>query len=387
MSDARPPLPHLTWSWLPFNELSLEELYELLALRQEVFVVGQRCVYVDSDGVDQRAYHLFGRDEGGRIVAYLRAYQTEADVAREVWHIGRVLVSEARRGEGLGQALMREGVRRLALLGAQGVELSAQAYLERFYCELGFEVCGEGFDEVGIPHLPMRLAEPPLTHALRDISHVIFDLDGTLIDSSYDYATCFEQLALEWGRPAPSSERIRGLMYAGLLPQLAEALGPLEGEELERAVARFRELCIDLPLTHTQLYPGALALLDQLAEHGVRISVCTNRPQDLAELVLKELGIADRFELIVGGDAGHERKPSPEMLLYLIERLGLRPEQGLMVGDSEVDVLAARAAGLACAAVTWGYTQQEALTQARPALLLNRPHDLQLKITALSGEH
>ena len=383
MSDARAPSPQLQWSWLTFGELSLEALYELLALRQEVFVVGQRCVYVDSDGVDQGAYHLCGRDEGGHLVAYLRAYQTEGDRGREGWHIGRVLVSEARRGEGVGQALMREGVRRLALTGARGVGLSAQAYLERFYCELGFEVCGEGFDEVGIPHLPMRLAEPPLTHALRDISHVIFDLDGTLIDSSYDYATCFEQLALEWGCPAPSSERIRGLMYAGLLPQLAEALGPLEGEELERAVERFRELCIDLPLTHTQLYPGALALLDQLAERGVKLSVCTNRPQDLAELVLKELGIAERFELIVGGDAGHERKPSPEMLLFLMERLGVRPEQGVMVGDSEVDVQAARAAGLACAAVSWGYTKVEALTQARPTLLLNHPHEL---LTALSAE-
>lgn len=364
------------WTFQRFEELSRAELYALLALRQEVFIVGQSCLYLDADGLDLQALHLCGYDSSGALCAYLRAFPSSEAAT---WKVGRVLVRASRRGEGLGKALMGEALKRLSARGVEVIKLSAQAYLERFYLELGFERCGAAFDDVGIPHLPMRRALKPLA-SLSNVKHVIFDLDGTLIDSSYDYSLCFEQLAREWGRPRPSSERVRALMFAGLLPQLEESLGELSADELERAVERFREICVAHPLTHTQLYPGALALLDTLSARGYMLSVCTNRPRDLAEQTLEALGLLERFALVVGGDDGLERKPSPEMLEHIKAHVALRSDQLLMVGDSVVDVEAAAASGLACAAVTWGYTPSSKLETSSPALLLAHPHQL---LTAL----
>jgi len=369
----------LRWELKGMDELSKRQLYALLALRQEVFVIGQSCLYVDADGLDLDALHLCGYDERGLLCAYLRAFPSR-EAPESLWKVGRVLVREERRGEGLGQALMHEIIERLRARGIRELKLNAQSYLERFYRELGFERCGPDFDEVGIPHLPMKMSLGSV--ALGAVAHVIFDLDGTLIDSSYDYALCFEQLALEWGRARPPAEEIRALMFAGLAPQLELSLGALSAEDYERAVERFREICVAHPLTHTQLYPGVIALLDALEGRGYRLSVCTNRPRDLAEQVLEELGLRGRFEHVMGGDDGLERKPSPEMLDELKRRSAEPSEALLMIGDSVVDIEAAHASGLRSAAVTWGYTQTQQLIEARPSALLTHPHEL---LEALNG--
>lgn len=365
---------HLDWVFLPFDQLSTSTLYEILALRQEVFVVGQSCLYLDADGVDQSALHLCGYNRSKQLCAYLRAFPSTED-PEEIWKVGRVLVRSNHRGKGLGKALMTEIQSRLRARGITTLKLSAQAYLERFYQDLGFTICGSLFDDVGIPHVPMRTELTPYA-SLEQVTHIAFDLDGTLIDSSYDYALCFEQLALEWGRPRPSSERIRSLMFAGLLPQLKESLGELTPEETIQAVERFRAICIAQPLSHTQFYPGTLALLEALKDRGIKLCVCTNRPHDLAEQVLGELGILNEFELVVGGDHGLERKPSPDMIDHIKFKLKLSNEQLCMVGDSLVDLEASHASGIVCAAVTWGYTKATILEQAQPTLLLNHPKQL-----------
>jgi ElaA protein len=147
----------LHWHWKPFHALTLEELYQVLALRQQVFVVEQRSLYLDADGHDAQAWHLLGvaPGEGVRpLEAYLRAFAPGAKYAEA--SLGRVVVSPAWRGRGLGRALMREGLAWLAQHhpGAP-VRLSAQLYLKRFYEELGFRGEGDVYDEDGIPHLQM----------------------------------------------------------------------------------------------------------------------------------------------------------------------------------------------------------------------------------------
>lgn len=131
-------------------------LYRVLALRSEVFVVEQTCAYLDADGRDVDAWHLLGWD-GDALAAYLRVFfPTALDPAA---HIGRVVVPPTHRGRGLGRAAMREAIRRIeAVLGPVPIALSAQAHLRSFYGALGFEVDGPGYDEDGIPHLPMRRA-------------------------------------------------------------------------------------------------------------------------------------------------------------------------------------------------------------------------------------
>lgn len=138
--------------WTPFARLGTTELYEVLRLRAEVFVVEQACAYQDLDGLDADAHHLLAQDEHG-LVAYLRAFPPSPDDAV----IGRVIVHPRARGAGAGRWLMIEGQRLVhATWGQCGIRLSAQAHLERFYGSLGYRRAGAGYLEDGIPHLPMK---------------------------------------------------------------------------------------------------------------------------------------------------------------------------------------------------------------------------------------
>ncbi|HXH02094.1 MAG TPA: GNAT family N-acetyltransferase [Candidatus Competibacteraceae bacterium] len=143
----------LRWQFLPFDALDIHTLYELLALRQAVFVVEQECPYLDADGVDKLCHHLLGW-RCGRLVACLRVVPPEVKYAEP--SIGRVLTAPDERHSGLGRTLLAEGLRRTReLYPGQRVRISAQAYLQRFYKEFGFRVVSEPYDEDGIPHIEM----------------------------------------------------------------------------------------------------------------------------------------------------------------------------------------------------------------------------------------
>ena len=151
----------MDWQWLPFNELSLTELYTILRLRQEVFVVEQSCPYLDADGDDPICHHLLGRGLDGGLDAYLRAYPPGGLAGHDEVVIGRVITAQRARRRGLGQELMLEGMARAsATWGPQPIYLGGQSYLKRFYNNLGFAVCGPGYLEDDIPHLPMRRPAP-----------------------------------------------------------------------------------------------------------------------------------------------------------------------------------------------------------------------------------
>jgi len=147
----------MQWQWSSFDALSLTDLYAVMRLRQEVFVVEQTCPYLDADGEDPVCHHLLGWQEGA-LVAYLRAFPPGGEVHPEAV-IGRVITAAPIRGQGMGRVLMVEGHRQIVQTwGAQPIWLSAQAHLARFYGSLGYAVCGPGYDEDGIPHVPMRRA-------------------------------------------------------------------------------------------------------------------------------------------------------------------------------------------------------------------------------------
>lgn len=147
----------MRWQVLPFSELTVAELYELLTLRQFVFVVEQTCPYLDCDGKDDRALHLLGRDGGGKLVAYARLFAPGASFAEAA--IGRVVTHPSVRRTGAGRALMREAIAQTHAAFGQGpIRIGAQRYLERFYGSLGFEIASAPYDEDGIPHVEMLLA-------------------------------------------------------------------------------------------------------------------------------------------------------------------------------------------------------------------------------------
>lgn len=139
-----------------FAGLSARALYDVMALRQRVFVVEQRCAYLDADGADLRATHLCGYDDAGALVAYARLFGPgEKGPGR--CSLGRVVTAPEVRGTGLGRALVAESLRRLdAAWGPRAcVVISAQAHLQRFYGEFGFEGVGDTYLEDDIPHRKM----------------------------------------------------------------------------------------------------------------------------------------------------------------------------------------------------------------------------------------
>ncbi len=149
----------LQWQFLRFEELSVHQLYALLQLRSEAFVVEQRCVYQDMDGGDLQAMHLLGSVDG-KILACGRCFSKDKPFEQGAQpieaSIGRVVTHARVRGQGAGHLLMREAVDRMhAHWGAVPIRISAQAHLQNFYAQHGFAVVGEPYIEDGIPHLGM----------------------------------------------------------------------------------------------------------------------------------------------------------------------------------------------------------------------------------------
>ncbi|MGX5914887.1 GNAT family N-acetyltransferase [Aliidiomarina sp. Khilg15.8] len=143
----------VTWQLKTFNELSLHQLYDLLALRQAVFVVEQDCPYQDADGADDQCQHLLGY-EGDTLVAYARLFVHPGD---EASRIGRVIIAEQARGRQLGRELMRQAMQIvLEQSNSKQIVIGAQQYLLGFYQSLGFINEGEEYLEDGIPHQDMR---------------------------------------------------------------------------------------------------------------------------------------------------------------------------------------------------------------------------------------
>lgn len=185
-----------------------------------------------------------------------------------------------------------------------------------------------------------------------------FDLDGTLLDTEADLGAALNHALALAGHPPVAAVEVRGLIGGGARKMLARALAredrlPAdEFDSLHAELLKFYEANIAV---HTRPYPGCEAMLDQLAARGVQLAVVTNKLEALAVCVLRELGFAERFYTIIGGDTlGPGRaKPAPDQLHEMIARGG--GGRAAYVGDTTYDTLAAKAAGLPCVAVSFGF--------------------------------
>lgn len=165
-SGAAPP-SQPGWLWSQFARLSPRDVYDLLSLRQRVFIVEQNCAYQDADGRDAGAWHLLGRRGGEKsggdaLIAYARVF--EPGVRYEEVSIGRIVTAPEVRGSGLGRLLLQEAMRRCDdLCPGQPIRIAAQRHLEKFYEEFGFTAASEPYDEDGILHIDMLSGErrPP----------------------------------------------------------------------------------------------------------------------------------------------------------------------------------------------------------------------------------
>lgn len=142
------------FEWKQFQELTIDELYAVIHLREKVFVVEQDCVYLDVDYKDQKAIHCLGW-EGEKLAAYCRFFE-KGDYMPEANSFGRVVTAPEFRGQGLGKKLVAEAISYISeYYSGEKIHISAQAYLEKFYEEFGFKTVGKGYLEDNIPHLAM----------------------------------------------------------------------------------------------------------------------------------------------------------------------------------------------------------------------------------------
>ena len=188
-----------------------------------------------------------------------------------------------------------------------------------------------------------------------------FDLDGTLLDTSQDLGAALNHALSLIGRPAVEAHVVRDLIGGGARQMLDKALSVTGGKEDIDAAALHRELIAYYQqhiAVYSRLYPGGAAMLDALAERGVKLAVVTNKLEVLARQLLDDLRFGDRFFTIIGGDTlGPGRaKPRPDLILEMIARADAGPgARAAFVGDTSFDTRAARAAGLPCVAVRFGY--------------------------------
>ena len=196
----------------------------------------------------------------------------------------------------------------------------------------------------------------------RPIRAVAFDLDGTLVDSAADLMHASNALLAELGRPPVDLPAVRSFIGDGA-PKLVERVQAATGgvptpEEAARSLQRFLSIYEADPSAHSALYPGVAETLEALATAGLRLGICTNKPMGATVRLLNDLGIAGHFAAVVGGDSYPTRKPSPEPVLGLLDRLEVWPNEAAFVGDNEHDVAAARAANIArVLLVPYGYAR------------------------------
>ena len=224
---------------------------------------------------------------------------------------------------------------------------------------------------------------------LGDIEAVLFDLDGTLVDSVPDLALAVDAMLADLGRPPAGEARVRRWVGNGAERLVKRALtGAMDGEppadELQRALPLFFEHYQRHLDRHSRLYPGVEECLRALQAHGLALGLVTNKPERFVAPLLDSLGIADCFAVTVGGDTLAEKKPHPAPLLHAARQLGVTPEATVMVGDSRNDVLAARRAGMAVVCVPYGYNHGEDIRLTSPDLVVEDLRELaeQLKTIA-----
>jgi phosphoglycolate phosphatase len=190
---------------------------------------------------------------------------------------------------------------------------------------------------------------------------IVFDLDGTLVDTAPDLIATLNVVFAREGLPPVDYATARNLIGGGARAMISrgiEAEGrSLKPAKVEQMFADFIAYYSDHIADHSQPFPGLIDALDTLAAKGHRFAVCTNKLEGLSVLLLEKLKLADRFEAICGQDTFKIQKPDPDILRRTIAAAGGSAEHAIMIGDSETDIRTARAAGIAVVAVDFGYSE------------------------------
>jgi phosphoglycolate phosphatase len=220
---------------------------------------------------------------------------------------------------------------------------------------------------------------PKLTERVRAAA---FDLDGTLIDTMGDLSAAVNLMLGMLGAKELPEPRVRALVGNGVdqlvLRALTESLGDRTTHSAQRsaALALFRRLYGQRLFKHSKVYPGVVQALRLLADAGIALCCITNKDSMFAEPLLQEAGLGGFFAFTLCADRAEDRKPSPNMLLAACSRLGIAPAEMLYVGDTSMDIAAARAAGCPVIAVSYGYGKDHSNAEVRADGFVDRLTDL-----------
>jgi phosphoglycolate phosphatase len=211
-------------------------------------------------------------------------------------------------------------------------------------------------------------------HALDDIKLVIFDLDGTLVDSEKDLALSVNAMRDRLGMAALTHELIASYVGQGVTVLVRRALGAEATDEaVEKGMAIFLNYYRLHMLDNTTMYPGVREMLEELREK--KLAVLTNKPVNFSREMLRRLGLAGLFSFVYGGNSFAQKKPDPVGVRRLMSDTGVRAQETLMVGDSDTDVLTGRNAGVWTCGVTYGFGAHT-LKDTPPDLILEDLRDL-----------
>jgi phosphoglycolate phosphatase len=189
------------------------------------------------------------------------------------------------------------------------------------------------------------------------VQAIIFDLDGTLVDSAEDLRAAVNRLFHTLDLRPIKADEIKAMIGDGVLKLVERALVAADADPAQKdtLLPRFLELYQASPATRTRCYPGVVETLKALRQKDFRLAVVTNKPVSATNKILEALSLAEFFPVVIGGDSLPQRKPDPAQLLEAARQLGVDVDQTLMVGDNIHDVEAAHAAGMRCVAVSYGY--------------------------------
>ncbi|WP_343237123.1 phosphoglycolate phosphatase [Xanthomonas sp. XNM01] len=194
-----------------------------------------------------------------------------------------------------------------------------------------------------------------VANAVRFPRVVLFDLDGTLLDSAPDMLATANRMLAARGRAPTTLAALRPHVSKGSRAMIGASFPDLDAVARDALVPEFLAIYAEELGRHSVLFDGVAALLDALERDGARWGIVTNKPEGLARDVVAGLGWQDRCALLIGGDTLAERKPHPLPLTTAAARLGVAPADCAYVGDDERDIVSARAAGMPAIAALWGY--------------------------------
>jgi len=184
---------------------------------------------------------------------------------------------------------------------------------------------------------------------------VLFDLDGTLLDSAPDFLVTLDTMRDARGLLPLEMSALRPVVSKGGLAMLEVAFSHLSIDERKALLAEFLAIYQNLIGNFARLFDGVSTLLDTLERHHIIWGIITNKPEYLARLVLPQYNWEHRCKVLIGGDTLAERKPHPLPLLEAAKRIGISPQSCVYVGDDERDIIAARAVNMSSVAALWGY--------------------------------